>query len=447
MSLSNKQTNVLILGAGIAGLSAAFYLRKKQIPVTVFDANHETGGNCRTLNINGFLFDTGAHRIHDKDSEITGQIIQLLGGHLKKTNIPSKIFDNGRLLSFPLEPHDVFNRMDMCFTFKAGLDLLKSRLNKKIIEDFEGFAVNSYGKAMANRFLLNYSKKLWGMPCNELSPEISGERLKNLTFAILVKNFFSKKHAERIHYEGEFYYPERGIGQLPNALESEIGNENIKLKSRISGVFHDNGRIEGIYVNGKEKIGASNFVSTLPINDFINMMQPAPPQNILDIAKTLKFRNIRLAVFFIRNKSINNAATMYFPSDNLLFTRGYEPRNRSSFMSPQGTTSFVVEVPCFENDWAWMTDNIDFKNKIKEQVVKTGLIREKDILGCADEKITHAYPVLEKDYQQKMAKIFDYLSRFTNLEISGRSGLFKYLWIHNLIREGKNISERITLKM
>jgi protoporphyrinogen oxidase len=108
-------------------------------------------------------------------------------------------------------------------------------------------------------------------------------------------------------------------------------------------------------------------------------------------------------------------------------------------------TSFVAEVPCFEHDWAWSADSLDFRKKVEAQILETGLIRKEDIIGCADEKIAHAYPVLEKDYQEKIVKVSDYLSRFDNLEISGRSGLFKYLWIHNLVREGKNIAERVAV--
>jgi protoporphyrinogen oxidase len=445
MKAGKKQKDVLILGGGIAGLSAAYFLQQHNIHITVFDAHSEPGGNCRTIKVNDFLFDTGAHRIHDKDPEITGQIIKLMGSHLKRINAPSKIYDNGQLLSFPLEPQDVFSRMGKRFTLKAGIDLLKNRQNKKRNEDFESFAVNSYGRSMADRFLLNYSKKLWGIPCNELSPEVSGERLKSLTFITLVKNIISKRYAEEAHYEGEFYYPEQGIGQLSQTLSSVIGMGNFRLNSRVTGIFHNNKRIEGIGINGNKRVNAHHFVSTLPIVDFITMMKPAPPQNILDAVKTLKFRNIRLAVFFINNKSINNAATMYFPANRFMFTRGYEPKNRSSSMSPPGMTSFVAEVPCFEHDWAWSADSLDFRKKVEAQILETGLIRKEDIIGCADEKIAHAYPVLEKDYQEKIVKVSDYLSRFDNLEISGRSGLFKYLWIHNLVREGKNIAERVAV--
>jgi protoporphyrinogen oxidase len=444
---STYEKNVLILGGGISGLSTAYYLKLNDVPLTVFDALDKPGGNCRTIHVDEFKFDTGAHRIHDKDKEITTQVKNLLGSHLKRINAPSKIFDNGRFLSFPLEFQDVFRRMDTRFTLRAGIDFLKSRNQKGFSDDFESFAVYSYGRSMAERFLLNYSRKLWGVPCNMLSPEVSGERLKSMTFITLLQNFISKRYAESTHYEGEFYYPEHGIGQLSEAIAQSIGFENIRLNSRVTDIFHDGKRIERIMIDGYDSISISQVISTLAITDFITMMRPAPPQDILNKARSLKFRNIRLAVFFIRVESINNAATMYFPADRFIFTRGYEPKNRSKSMSPQGMTSFVLEVPCFEHEWEWNADQTDFMKKVREQIIETGLIKNNDIIGYTDERIVNAYPVLEKDYKEKVLSIFKYLSRFQNLEVSGRIGLFKYLWIHNLLREGQDIAGRVVGKM
>lgn len=116
-------------------------------------------------------------------------------------------------------------------------------------------------------------------------------------------------------------------------------------------------------------------------------------------------------------------------------------------MSPQGMTSFVAEVPCFEQEWAWSADHTDFLSRVREQVVETGLVRDEDIIGCTDERVVNAYPVLEKDYKDNVSSIFEYLSLFENLEVSGRIGLFKYLWIHNLLREGQDTARRVAEKI
>ena len=88
MKTAPYEKNVLILGGGISGLSAAYYLKLNDVPLTVFDALDKPGGNCRTIQIDEFMFDTGAHRIHDKDKEITEQVKKLLGDHLKLYKCP-----------------------------------------------------------------------------------------------------------------------------------------------------------------------------------------------------------------------------------------------------------------------------------------------------------------------------------------------------------------------
>lgn len=447
MKTAPRGDNVLILGCGITGLSVAHSLMMDKVPATVIDALDAPGGNCRTIQRGGFLFDTGAHRIHDKDKEITGHIRDLLGECLMRINAPSMIFDDGRLLSFPLEFRDVFSRMNTCFTIRAGLDLLVSRTMKGLCNDFESFAVHAYGRSMAERFLLNYSRKLWGVPCNMLSPEVSGERLKTMTLLTLLQNFVSKRRAQSAHYEGEFYYPEHGIGQLSDALAAAIGPENIWLQSRVTDIIHDGKRIAKVMMRGRDPVVAGHLVSTISIADLVRMLRPRPPADVMNAATSLKTRNIRLAVFFLRGERINDAATMYFPTDRFMFTRGYEPRNRSSSMSPTGMTSFVIEVPCFDQEWQWEADSEEFIEKVKMQVRETGLIRNGDIIGCSDERIANAYPVLEKGSREKVLSIYEYLSRFENLEVSGRMGLFKYIWIHNLMREGREIARRVAGKM
>lgn len=440
----NERLDILVLGGGVAGLAVAYFLKQQGRSPMVFEAGSTPGGNCRTVQWGEFRFDTGAHRIHDKDPDITRMLTQLMGNRLTRVNAPSRIFDNGRWLSFPLEPLDVLQRMDASFAIKAGLDLMRSLTANARRTDFEGFAVGAYGRAMAERFLLNYSSKLWGLPCNTLSPDIAGERLRRMNLPTLARNMLSKRAAGNIHYEGEFYYPDQGIGGLADALADNIGKENIRLQSKVTGIIHKDWNIEAVEINGQNIIAAGKVVSTLPLAETIGMMRPEPPGDVLDSVKSLKFRHIRLAVFSIRKQSVNTAATMYFPEKKYCFTRIYEPKNRCITMAPATQTSLAVEVPCFDGDWAWQAGRDAFLTRIREHLIDASLARQEDITGGTDERIVKAYPVLEKDYRDRSAVASNYLSRFQNLELSGRNGLFRYLWIHNLLREGKTIAERIT---
>jgi protoporphyrinogen oxidase len=335
--------------------------------------------------------------------------------------------------------------MDASFAIKAGFDLACSLAGKCPQNDFEGFAVGSYGNAMAKRYLLNYSRKLWGLPCDTLSPDIAGERLRKMNLLTILKNMVRKNAAGKSHYEGEFFYPNHGIGGLIDALVNSIGADNLRLQCKVTALIHDDSRINGVEINGQDVVSASQIVSTLPVADMIGMMRPEPPVEVMDAVNSLKFRHIRLAVFSVLKKSVNSAATMYFPDERYCFTRVYEPKNRCITMAPENQTSLAVEVPCFDGDWAWVADSDVFLARIQDQIVTAGLVRRDEIAGGTDERVVKAYPVLEKDYRKLSATASDYLSRFQNLQLSGRNGLFRYLWIHNLFREGKTIADRLTV--
>jgi len=441
-----QENDVIVLGGGMAGLAAAYYLRKKGAGAVVVEENPSIGGNCRTFERGGFYFDSGAHRFHDRNEEVTREIIELMGNRIRKIYAPSMIFDSNNFLNFPIQLSDILGKMPPFLTARAGLSLVYERLFRKNKGSFYDFAVKSYGRVMAERYLLNYSEKLWGRECKMLSPAIAGKRLKGINLLTVLKSFFSEKSARRSHFEGDFYYPEGGIKRISEKLAASIGPENIRLNCRVTSVAHSGSRITGVQINGRENLSGSCFVSTLPVSGLIGMLEPRPPGDVMSAAAGLYFRNIRLAAFAVKTDSINNCATMYFPDRKYPFTRVYEPKNRHEKMSPKGSTMLVAEVPCFDGDKYWVREDAEFLVEIRKILVGTGIAREKDITASYSERMKDAYPVLEKGYEEKTKFVLAYLKNFENIYLSGRNGLFKYSWIHDMFETGRLIAESILSK-
>ena len=136
--------------------------------------------------------------------------------------------------------------------------------------------------------------------------------------------------------------------------------------------------------------------------------------------------------------------SMYFPSKKYPFTRIYEPKNRSEFMSPVDKTSLIVEIPCQKEDDFWKCDDKKNIDRISSMLIDIGFFKFKDIIDAKVDRITHAYPVLEKKYKQKTFLITDYLSQFKNLKMTGRNGLFSYTHIHDHMINGRKIVDSIT---
>ena len=168
-------------------------------------------------------------------------------------------------------------------------------------------------------------------------------------------------------------------------------------------------------------------------------LNPAPPKEILEIAESIRYRDLLLVLFQLDKESVNSNGSMYFPSKEYMFTRIYEPRNRSKYMSPKNKTSLVIEIPCQVDDGVWKLDREELKHKVKSQMIDIGLIRDSEILGIKIKEIRNAYPVLEYKYIEMLNPLRVYLSNFRNLVVNGRNGKFEYSHIHDHLRDARAI--------
>jgi protoporphyrinogen oxidase len=431
-----------ILGGGIAGLSAGHFARKKGLRFRIYEAGETVGGNCRTFEHEGFFYDSGAHRFHDKDPEMTRELRDLLGDELGEIRAPSQICHEGRFIDFPLSPLNLVRKLGAATLTKAAFELVRARLSRRgPRDDFEAFALHTYGRTIAELFLLGYSRKLWGMPPERLSPVISGGRLKGLTISAFLFEAFGGKRKRTRHLDGSFYYPRHGIRVIPERLAESCGRENILTGSRITRVFHDARGIRAVEVNGRERVATGGVINTLPLSVFVGLLDPVPPPEVLASAGRLGFRDLVLIALFLDRPSLSKNASIYFPDAGLPFARLYEPKNRSRFMAPPDRTAVVVECPCFRDDAVWSAPDGRLVDTVRGHLARLGLIREPEVLGGTVARLEYAYPVIESGTEAKTQEIFGYLERFENLRSSGRVALFEYIHIHDIMRIGQEIVE------
>ncbi len=178
---------VTILGGGPAGLAAGYFANKAGLSFEILEAKSRVGGNAITFQEGEFRCDSGSHRFHDKDPEMTQEVRSLLGDELLECQIGSQIFHHGRAIDFPLSPINLLKALDRRTCVKAAWDwwcARSQRHDKK--SSFEDFAVQTYGWEIARRFLLSYSEKLWGLPGHRLSPTIASTRLKGLRLSTIL---------------------------------------------------------------------------------------------------------------------------------------------------------------------------------------------------------------------------------------------------------------------
>ena len=170
----------------------------------------------------------------------------------------------------------------------------------------------------------------------------------------------------------------------------------------------------------------------------MQMLFPAAPENLLSLSKKIRFRNLVLVALFIDKHKLTPNASIYFPDPDIPFTRGYEPQNRCPTMAPSDKTSFVVEIPCYEQDEIWGASDEVLGERVTSLLSETGLFTASQVSGFEVQRMKNAYPVLSQESTEDIKEILKYLTTFKNLAIQGRNGLFEYTHTHDLLRTAKD---------
>jgi protoporphyrinogen oxidase len=432
-----------VLGGGPAGLATGLYGRRAGLDIRLLEANDTVGGNTRTLQLGPFRYDTGAHRFHDKNAEITTDLLQLLGDDLRRVDAPSQICWRGKRIDFPLAPYDLLRKLPLSLLARISREQFAIPRYSEDADHFEEMALDSYGKTLANLFLLNYTEKLWGTDASTLSPSVAGDRLEGLDLKTFLLEAFGGQKDKARHLDGSFYYPRHGYGQIAEATADALGREHIRTGTRITALHHAGDRLTHVTINDEETIPAERIVSTLPLTRLIRLLTPAAPEQIQQIAGSMRFRHLRLAVLGLDTPRLTPNASLYFPSRDIPFTRLYEPKNRSPDMAPNDQTVVVLELPCHRDDAAWTQSADALRASAQTLLADQSLTDGADIVAFEDRTVPFAYPILEVGSEQKAERLRAYLDRFANLHLLGRSADFQYTHVHNLYARAKSLTHRL----
>lgn len=436
--MSNEIT---ILGGGPAGLGAGYFLRRANEPFRIYEAGARVGGNCSTFQRGDFRFDTGAHRFHDKDPEITEAVTSLMGDELIQVSAPSAIYSHGRFFDFPLSPLNLIRNLGVIDTTRAALDWLRARTGGGAAPDFESMVVGRYGRLLAGRFLLSYSEKLWGLPPNRLSTRVSGGRLKGLTLKTFLLEGLAGSRKKTAHLDSSFYYPRSGYGAIAERLADACGRERVHLEARVTAIHHDGARMNAVSLHGRDPIPVSRVISTLPLPLFLRMMNPPPPDSILEDAARLQFRDVMLVGMILQRPGVMNYATVYFPDGESPITRVCEPRNRSPHMSPEGMTSLMAEIPCHRDEMFSGEALGRLEALVVKRLASVGWFSPDDVRDTFTLRLPFAYPMLESGIEDRVERMDRYLDRFGNLILTGRNARFQYAHLHDMLHWGKHAAE------
>jgi protoporphyrinogen oxidase len=449
---TSSQEDVVILGAGLAGLSTGYVLAQNSRRVCLLESTATVGGLSKTVAHGGFLFDLGGHRFLTKNKKIEKLVLDLLADESLRVSRTSKIYMLDRYFDYPLKPANAIFGLGLATTCQILFDYCKEKLvnifrTPKMVS-LEDWIVSQFGRKMFDIYFKGYSEKVWGIECENISKEWIAQRINGLSLGAAIKNAFCKFSGRKIMtLTDEFYYPRTGIGRISDRLKEEIEKKNhIKTETRVVRINHENYQVTDIVAqNGKsvDTITGNAFVSSIPLTSLVQSMQPPPPTDVLAAAAELKYRDIVIATIMLDTERVTDLTWLYLPGDDIPFGRIHEPKNWSPEMAPVGKTHLVVEYFCFKDDAVWNASDEELTAMTVQHLEKLDFISRNEVLDSCIIREQKAYPLFAVGYQEHYEKLIDYLSNFKNLHIAGRGGMFKYYNMDHAMESGIEVAEEI----
>lgn len=437
---------VVVLGAGLAGLSAAWKLSERGIQVELIEKESAVGGLSRSIRRQGYTFDLGGHRFITDDPNLLNEMQLLLGDDLLIRTRKSIIKLQDKYLRYPLCAKDVIFKINPWFGMSCLLDYLFINFKNKISPvpeiSVEDWLIKRFGRSIYNSFFKNYSTKLWGISPAHLSADWAAQRILQLhLWKVLSSILLGKRRSDPRTYASNFYYPRKGIGQIAESMSRTIEKNSgqIRLNSFVKKIHLEGDEVREIIYeqDGKEKIASGDFfVSTIPMNELLKDMVPSINGEYIAIANSMKFRAIKFLNIMLNTEQVSDNTWIYIPEEKFLFFRIQEPKNWNPSNSPEGKTSLTLEIACNEGDAIWGASDEEIYNRCVDDLKKLGLINGVEVDGYFIEKERHGYPVYDLNYSRKIKKIVQRLGEIINLLSIGRQGLFRYNNMDHSIKMG-----------
>jgi protoporphyrinogen oxidase len=440
------EPHVVILGAGPAGLGAAYKLRERQrARVTVVEQQPVVGGNAGSFEAGGQRLDYGSHRLHPAcDPAILADIRRLLGDDLLDRPRHGRILLRGKWIHFPLRPLDLVARLDREFAAGTILDMTvrKARRRKKdsASDSFASVLMASLGETICREFYFPYARKIWGREPGELSGIQARRRVSAGSFGKLFRKMASQVPGLRRPGSGRFFYPRKGYGQISEAFADAARNlgAELMLATRVTSICQRSTAGGGWQVTVGEKgtettIAADHVWSTIPVTLLVQLVIPSPPPAVLEAAQAMGYRAMLLIYLELDSDRFTEYDAHYFPGADIAITRLSEPKNYSAVEEPLGRTTLCAELPCSPDDRWWRMTDRELADLVAADLLWAGIPLPGPPVTVHVRRLRHAYPVYHMGYEKSFEVLDAWADGLPNLLSYGRQGLFAHDNTHHAL--------------
>jgi protoporphyrinogen oxidase len=440
--MERKIFKAAIIGAGPAGLTAAYELSKQGAPVVVLESDSNyVGGISRTVNYKNFRFDIGGHRFFSKSREVEDFWTEIAGPDMLDRPRSSRIYYRGQFYTYPLKPFEALSKLGLIESTLCVLSFMSARLHPTPDpKTFEDWVTNQFGKRLFRIFFKTYTEKVWGMSCSEISADWAAQRIKGLSLGSAIKHaIFSQKPKDRKQVVktliDTFRYPRLGPGMMWDTCTDKVralGGE-VLLGRKVVGCRFDPAShlwtVTARDANGNvEEYRAENVISSMPIRELVAQIEPKPPQAALQAARSLRYRDFLTVGLIVHDRGRFNDNWIYIHDPSVQVGRVQNYKSWSPEMVPDPAySSYGLEYFCFEGDGLWSTSDHDLIELAKREIQKVNLAASADVVdGCVIRQ-PKAYPVYDDSYQKHVDTVRKSLEEnYPTLHLVGRNGMHKY---------------------
>ena len=424
---------VAIIGAGPAGLTAAWELCRNGVPPAVVEADSIVGGLSRTAEYKGFLYDIGGHRFYTKVALVEAIWRAILGDDLLTRPRLSRIYYRGRFFSYPLEPRNALRHLGPTEALLCILSYLHAKARPVLPEEtFDVWVSNRFGRRLFETFFRSYTEKVWGIPCHEIRAEWAAQRIRGLSLRSLlidaIRPAAGGRRSDIRTLINSFEYPRHGPGMMWGRMADIVTAQgaSILLNHPVRRVRWRPGAVTAVETGGGA-IECGSAISTMAIRDLLHAMDPAPPAAVVKAADKLHYRDFILVLLIVRARDLFPDNWIYVHEPGVHVGRIQNYKNWSPEMVPDAEfTSLGMEYFASEGDRLWSRSDAELVELGKCELARLGLAHSAAVVDGTVLRMRKAYPVYDEAYERALGIIREFLEHLPNLQLAGRNGMHRY---------------------
>lgn len=428
--MSNSQ--ITIIGAGPAGLSAAYKALQYGLSPTVFEKSPGVGGIARTESYKSYLFDVGGHRFYTKVEMIHQLWHDILKDEFLEVSRMSRIYYRKKFFHYPLHPLNALSNLGIIESLLIILSYVYSQIRPYPEENtFEQWVSNRFGRRLYKIFFKTYTEKVWGIPCGQIQADWAMQRIKGLSLRVALTNALFGNNTVKSLID-TFHYPVHGPGMMWQQFQNtiEAGGGQILLNTDVISLKHEQGKVvELAYCSDGETrtFPVTQLISSMPLAELIAAFEPKAPDEVREAARHLAYRDFLIVILILSKPDLFPDQWIYIHTPGVKVGRIQNFKNWSAAMVPDiQTTSVGMEYFCQQGDEFWNHTDEELSRLAAKELEEIGLASADDVIDSVILRQPKAYPVYNHDYHIQLQIIRDFLDDFSNLQTIGRNGMHRY---------------------